>query len=174
MEVDIYDAPTSRRLFTMSYSEPPNPFLSCIFDFYTCNMAAAANLISCICNKCETVLCISTNEWVYMPPSLFAYHNAKLFSHPGIQYSERDSPGPVALDLPLGVLIATRVCCKTCKSAVGMQCVSTAVGREWLRYGYPISSLPENEFEEKASDFTCHFSCSTCYETLSSCVSRYG
>ncbi len=172
----MYDAPTScpEVAFSACHSEPRNPFLSCIFNLSTRNMAAAAYLISCICNKCETVLCISTNEWIYMPHGLFAYDNAKLFSHPGIQYSERDSPGPVASELPSGVLIARRVCCKTCKAVVGMHCVSTAVGREWLRYEYPISSLPENEFEEKPSDFMCQFSCSTCYETLSSFVSGYG
>ena len=98
---------------------------------------ATASLVTGICKSCDTLLCISTNEWLEFTPSYSTYENADLYSHPGLEQVDQNRPG--SKDSELEGCTVQALVCKKCHLQIGLKCVVVAPQKEQYRYSFTFS-----------------------------------
>ncbi|KAL2037291.1 hypothetical protein N7G274_009980 [Stereocaulon virgatum] len=82
---------------------------------------ATPEIINCSCNNCNSVLCISSNEWTEISSSYSTCVNLAYFSLPGLELVEPKRPGSKGSALE-GCSVQLLRCTK-CKTAMGIKCV---------------------------------------------------
>ncbi len=93
---------------------------------------SSADLITCCCKNCHTLLCVSTNHWTEITSSYATYDVAVLFSHPGLEQLGPTRPGSKESELE-GCTVQPLNCIK-CKDSIGVKCVGVVPEKEIHRY----------------------------------------
>jgi len=99
---------------------------------------ATPNLVSGECNVCETLLCISTNDWGRISEKYSTCDNTALFSFPGLEQFGQTVLGTRELE---GCTLSS-LRCRECRNIKGAVCVGTPPAKVHLLYVYsPFVSL---------------------------------
>lgn len=84
-------------------------------------------LVTCICDNCNSVVCCSSNEWTEISSTYSTYVDAARFSHPGLETVEPRRPG--SKDSALEGCYVKPLRCMKCKTVMGLKCVDAAPDR---------------------------------------------
>lgn len=86
---------------------------------------ARAETISCHCNECNILICISLNEWVEVSASYSTYEHPGAFTDPGLELVEQIREGSKNSELQGCFVKPLR--CYGCKTPLGVRCVEAPV-----------------------------------------------
>lgn len=82
-------------------------------------------MISCHCNECHILICISLNSWTEVTTSYSTYENSGCFTDPGLELVGQIREGAVNSELE-GCLVKP-LRCHRCRAALGVRCVEAPV-----------------------------------------------
>ncbi|KAF6236636.1 hypothetical protein HO173_005417 [Letharia columbiana] len=96
-----------------------------------------AETISCQCNECNILICISLNDWIEVSTSYSTYESPGAFTDPGLEMVEQIREG--SKDSELEGCLVKPLRCHRCKTTLGVRCVEapvekrTNVNRSYLK-----------------------------------------
>lgn len=82
---------------------------------------AGAETISCHCNECHILICISFNDWIEISNSYSTYARPGGFTDPGLEQVEHIRQG--SKDSELEGCLVKPLRCHRCKTPLGVRCV---------------------------------------------------
>ncbi len=86
---------------------------------------ATAETISCHCNKCDILICISFNDWTAISSSYSTYERPGNFTDPGLEQVDQIREGSKHSELEDCLVKPLR--CFRCKTPLGLRCVEAPV-----------------------------------------------
>ena len=89
---------------------------------------SSADLTTCFCKHCNTLLCVSLNNWTEVTSSYATYDVVSMFSHPGLEEKGQTRPG--SRDSELEGCTVQPLHCKGCRESAGVKCTVVPPGKE--------------------------------------------
>ena len=90
-----------------------------LVDYFLLIAMTSPEVVSLICNECNSLLCISSNAWHEVSKSYSSYENASYYSHPGLEQVAEKRAGARELE---GCFVCELRCIQ-CKTSIGVKCV---------------------------------------------------